>query len=208
MSVKCFFIEPSETVIRYYRRYESGNCQNKGEFDYHNSKILRDEIKVPVSKGKSETDPRMVHELVDECDISLFPTHCDKCGFQFTENSKFQLTSDRLYYSKEKNDYFSLSNLPPGAMYYADWMLHENSNLFRGPDGHSLIVILPNGNPWTIDGPANNCTEPKDYDHRCWVRHGEVPNITVDKNGNTCAAGAGSIQSGDYHGFLRNGELT
>jgi hypothetical protein len=39
------------------------------------------------------------------------------------------------------------------------------------------------------------------------VRHGEAPNITVDKNGVTCGAGAGSIQCGSYHGFLRNGEL-
>ncbi len=30
----------------------------------------------------------------------------------------------------------------------------------------------------------------------------------VDKNGLTCAAGAGSIQAGDYHGFLRDGEFT
>lgn len=31
--------------------------------------------------------------------------------------------------------------------------------------------------------------------------------ITVDKNGTTCAAGAGSISAGPYHGFLRNGQL-
>jgi hypothetical protein len=49
---------------------------------------------------------------------------------------------------------------------------------------------------------------PDDGEHRCWVRHGEPPRITVDKNGPTCQAGAGSILAGDYHGFLRDGAFT
>ena len=50
-------------------------------------------------------------------------------------------------------------------------------------------------------------TGPYGLAHRCWCRHGEPPNITVDKNGPTCPAGAGSIQCNDWHGYLRNGEL-
>lgn len=42
---------------------------------------------------------------------------------------------------------------------------------------------------------------------RCWVRHGEPPIVTVNKDGLTCAAGAGSIGIGGgeryYHGFLQ-----
>jgi hypothetical protein len=49
---------------------------------------------------------------------------------------------------------------------------------------------------------------PNDRLHRCWVRHGDAPELTVDKNGKTCGAGGGSIVSGSYHGFLRNGFLT
>jgi len=56
-----------------------------------------------------------------------------------------------------------------------------------------------------IDSRASNCTLPDDNVHKCWVRHGEAPNFTVDKNGATCAAGAGSIQTSNWHGFLRNG---
>ena len=67
---------------------------------------------------------------------------------------------------------------------------------------------LPNGREWDIDSRCSNCTLPDDRIHRCWVRHGEPPNIHVDKNGHTCSAGAGSILAGDYHGFLHNGELT
>lgn len=74
-------------------------------------------------------------------------------------------------------------------------------------DGDALWVQTPGGS-WCIDSRASNCTMPYDYDHRCWIRHGEPPNVTVDKNGKTCAAGAGSIQCGNYHGFLQNGALT
>lgn len=82
----------------------------------------------------------------------------------------------------------------------------EPSHIFA--DGPNLHVILPNRQPWNIDSRASNCTMPYDYTHRCWVRHGEPPNVTVDKNGLTCAAGAGSIMAADYHGFLQNGALT
>jgi hypothetical protein len=81
----------------------------------------------------------------------------------------------------------------------------EPSMLFCS--GPVLCVRTPGG-VWRIDTRASNCGLPYDYEHRCWVRHGEPPNVHVDKNGLTCNAGAGSIQCGDYHGFLHNGELT
>ena len=74
-------------------------------------------------------------------------------------------------------------------------------------DGWHLVVITPGGK-WVIDSRASNCGSPWDYEHRCWVRHGQPPNITVNKAGLTCQAGAGSIQCCSYHGFLRDGELT
>lgn len=56
---------------------------------------------------------------------------------------------------------------------------------------------------------ARNCTMPDDTTHKCWVRHGrpEDGSLHVDKNGHTCGAGAGSIDTGKWHGFLHNGEL-
>lgn len=101
--------------------------------------------------------------------------------------------------------------LPPGAMYYATW-LEELDWYWKGPDGRVIQVVLPDGHIWTIDGRSNNCTRvnmPKDDGHRCWIRHGTPPRLTVDKNGITCAAGAGSIASPlGYHGFLRDGYFT
>lgn len=102
--------------------------------------------------------------------------------------------------------------LEPGCMYYATWWnCAERGRCYRGwtnCDGRHLYVVLPNGHEWDVDSRASNCTRRDDTEHRCWVREGEPPNVTAGKVGNTCSAGAGSILSGDYHGFLVNGILT
>lgn len=107
-------------------------------------------------------------------------------------------------------------DFPVGAVYRADWYEHKALH-WCGPDGKAYIVIIPehpDGTgrwPWHMDGPASNCTKPTDTEHRCWCRHGEAPDFTVDKNGNTCEAGAGSIHvkpPGGFHGFLRDGFIT
>lgn len=111
----------------------------------------------------------------------------------------------------------------PGAMWYADWLVNEPGTKFvrkddngndveipqpwgNGPDGKVLMVLTPGGS-WIIDSRASNCTMPTDNEHRCWIRTGIPPLISVHKNGLTCGAGAGSIQCGNYHGFLRSGFL-
>jgi len=98
------------------------------------------------------------------------------------------------------------NELPPGAMYDAAY-LHD---LYPMPDGICLMVVCPDGHHWLVDGPASNCTLPQDRAHRCWVRHGNprCERVTVDKHGLTCQAGAGSILTPNYHGFLQGGVLT
>lgn len=202
--IKCFFVTPSTLVFRFYRRYENGHCP--GPYSYHNASVKRDEIKVSIPADGYEKDRRMTSTAPAANQKAKFPVKCDYCNFLFTTGSEFQLNADRMYFSEEKQAHYSLRDLPPGAMYYADWMLlNRKSNLFRGPDGHCLIAITPDGHPWMIDNRASNCTMPDDNEHKCWVRHGHPPLITVDKNGKTCAAGAGSIQTSKWHGFLRNG---
>jgi hypothetical protein len=111
--------------------------------------------------------------------------------------------------------------IPVGAMWWCTWLTRlgykrseeypdeaaKPSRYFPDAKGRILAVMTPGGT-WIIDSRASNCTKPTDNKHRCWVRHGEPPNVTVDKNGETCEAGAGSIIAGSYHGFLRSGELT
>lgn len=90
---------------------------------------------------------------------------------------------------------------PVGALFVASW------SKACGADGRAVVCVTPAGQ-WYIDGRANNCTLPNDTAHRCWVRHGTVgERLTIDKNGLTCAAGAGSIAQKGFHGFLKNGEL-
>ena len=58
----------------------------------------------------------------------------------------------------------------------------------RGGGPH-LLVRLPNGWDWDVDGPMSNGPG--------WERAGEPPNITASP----------SIVAGDFHGWLRAGEL-
>lgn len=95
-------------------------------------------------------------------------------------------------------------SLPVGAVYHDPaWAASR-----PGPDGRHLVCVTPAGH-WRIDSRASNCTMIDDDEHRCWIRHGspEAGDLHVDKNGKTCAAGAGSIQMGSWHGFLHNGVL-
>ena len=137
----------------------------------------------------------------------MWPVKCDHCGAEVSKDTNYQIHRARLYDNETGEP-------QPGDMFWAPWYHEPEWKHFyckwdncNDQLGH-LIVILPNGDKWDTDGRASNCTMPEDRLHRCWVKHGEPPNVTVDKNGNTCQAGAGSILSGDYHGFLHNGELT
>ena len=139
-------------------------------------------------------------------DDPRWPKSCSACGFEFRPDDARQNFTSRIFQADDGRSW-PQRELPPGAMYYEDWMPRNFYwDNFEGP-GH-LIVILPNGIDWNIDSRASNCTLPKDRMHRCWIRTGEPPNVTAGKTGHTCAAGAGSILAGNYHGFLRNGELT
>lgn len=97
----------------------------------------------------------------------------------------------------------------PGACYEERQPYYDRRTRAKrtGPDGRVLTVICPDGRPWTIDSRASNCTMPQDNDHYCWVRTGspETGDLSVHKDGHTCGAGAGSIDTGSYHGFLREG---
>lgn len=135
-----------------------------------------------------------------------WPTTCDKCTYRFTKSDEWQVATSRLWQRSDTEELIRLQDAPPGAIYDADW-LHDR---IVGPDGLSLCAVCPGGFTWFIDGQASNCTIKDDYTqkrHHCWIRHGVPPDLTVDKNGPTCQAGAGSIQTGNWHGFLRAGHF-
>lgn len=197
----CFWIEPSgrcEISLRRYRSAsEDGTCPLP--YGYHNASVL-------VGEGDEHTDAEgYVKETPVEpyADDPRWPTHCD-CGYEFGPDDRRQVFTRSIYVRPDTGERKSLVDHGPGAMWNAWWM----GEVWKGADGRCLAVILPNGREWMIDAEASNCTRKGDRTHKCWVRHGEPPNITVDKDGETCKAGAGSIMAGDYHGFLRDGVLT
>lgn len=123
---------------------------------------------------------------------------------------KFNSEGQSLFRRTDTGEKMTLSAAPVGAMWFADWYLPS----FKGPDGHVLVVRTPPDHDWIVDSRCSNCSLPDDNDHYCWVRHGVPPDITVDKNGRTCSAGAGSLGVWNkdktgyvWHGFLRNGYL-
>jgi len=202
-SIRCFWLEPTDQVEMSLRRYRSAmrdkSCPTG--FGYHDASIV-------IGRGAAAECPEFydhgpVHGDVWSHDDARWPKAC-ACGFQFAADDEWQFNSNTLFRRTDTDEMMTLAVAPVGAMWNAPW-LADNAR-WRGPDGLSLIVRTPGGD-WTIDGKASNCTMIEDTTHKCWVRHGTPPNLTVDKNGHTCAAGAGSILQDSYHGFLRDGFL-
>jgi hypothetical protein len=197
MSVKCFLLEATDQVDRRLRRYKG--CEKESPCpihgSYHNADVAFDVVPETTPDYESDSVPH---------DDPRWPTKCD-CGYDFSLGGNWQMFTEHLYRRVDTGELMTLRAAPPGAIWDATW-LHDWKEKC-GPDGRSLFCKLPNGSDWHIDGRASNCGKPDDNAHRCWVRHGEPPLLTVDKDGLTCEAGAGSIMSRDWHGFLRAGEL-
>lgn len=214
---QCVWLDQAGESIVTLRRYVSASekaCPER--WGYHNASsgeiarvptVLKADPERPhgpldLTRGSVEEPPH---------DDPRWPPHCP-CGYPFADDDEWQVNTDRLYRRQDTGELVSLRDAPAGAMWDAFWMPER----MRGPDGRSIVVRLPNGRDWMPDSPARNCTRPGE-DHDCWCRHGEPPNLTVDKTPepgrSTCQAGAGSIASGTagepgyWHGFLRGGLL-
>jgi hypothetical protein len=200
----------TEVGTRAFLRVYWGTCPSP--WGYHNAK------KRLVDSSKVE-DSELGGKPIDH-GLAAFPTRCDQCAAEVPgdlpkkgldasgacggEGVNYQVHHARLYDSP--------SGKPePGDVFFREcgWMKNRGACAnWDNCDGRHLIVILPNGWEWDADSRASNCTMKDDRTHRCWVRTGEPPNVTVGKTGNTCAAGAGSILTPDgWHGFLESGFL-
>lgn len=155
---------------------------------------------------------------------------CEQCKCNHTDTTNYvewkRLDTNETYWARSCYDH------PLGAMYFQEYIdvhydskgenivaQYKGNGQWNNDDGNHLIVVVPckwNGSDgqvydskhfWDVDSRGSNCDMKQDRLHRCWVRHGTIPNITVDKNGVTCGAGAGSILVEGWHGFLRNGIL-
>jgi hypothetical protein len=189
--------------VREHHRVYWGDACPRGP--YHNAMVhVRDHA---GADPRAEPMYSVVLRAEDLLPEGPWPAACDGCGAPVPDRhgANYQVFRQKLY--------DTASGKPePGDLFWADWygtrdgdggcVFHDNC------DGRHLFAVTPSGHHWDIDGRASNCTMPTERLHRCWIRHGEPPLVTVDKLGVTCAAGAGSIAVPGYHGFLRNGAFT
>lgn len=210
--IKCFLIEkvhdtplPHPKTLRRLRSHEDRvACPANPKLGYCDAEV--DLVVDPSSEIERAWG------WVPGNDDPRWPTRC-ACGYQFVPRDP-RVTSWRNFWRRvDTGEIIEMQNAPPGAMWFADWLTDghcqyqsDQDRRMRGPDGRCLVVRIPGGD-WVIDSRCSNCDKKSDNEHKCWVRHGEPPNITVDKNGLTCGAGAGSIMMGSYHAHLVGGVL-
>lgn len=201
-ATQTYWLEPAWTVEVGLRRYSSPGSGLSCETGYHSALVITGTESAQVD----ENGYLKARQDITPHDDPRWPTRCEKCDYAFSDEDHWQEWAAVQYRRADTGEVTTLRRAEPGAMWDATWMPDN----WRGADGIALMVRCPNGHDWSVDGEASNCTRKGDRSHRCWVRHGDPREckVTVDKNGETCAAGAGSIQARDYHGFLQSGVLT
>ncbi|MEW5927801.1 MAG: hypothetical protein AB1941_09965 [Gemmatimonadota bacterium] len=218
--VPVFFLEPTDSVRVSLRRYstEGKRCERR-EGHYHDaSLVIIPEAPAAAWGAGPDTTGAAYPPESESSPISRedprWPVDCQTCGEPFQSDDEWQVNADRLYRGAPDGLLYTLRDAPVGAMWDMNWL--HGMPLYCGPDGIALCVATPGGE-WYVDSQASNCTRPSDLSHKCWVRHGDPRDpqgvrtgrpLHVDKAGDTCAAGAGSIQAGSFHGFLHHGWLT
>ncbi len=204
-AIECFWCEPADKVAIFLRRYTSSSVSKCAKTGHYCNAMT------PIGEQPARYTPDGYLDSYDHMapphDDPRWPLACEACGKPFGVDDEWQVFEYSILRRVDTGAEFPMRKAPPGAMWDAKWYP------WKGPDGMSLCVAMPPGGAddvWLVDSRASNCTMPNDNEHRCWVRHGDPrqpQTLTVDKNGHTCAAGAGSIQTSRWHGFLRGGRL-
>lgn len=179
------------------------NSYGGGKPGYHNAKhLLGTTDKVEDFNGFGK---------ISDYPAERWPTVCDHCGAPVPKDAPPQRLGEngvKVHHQVFTERLYDTASGKPerGDIYAIDWHRGSECPYWDNCDGVHLYVILPDGGHWDINSRASNCDKKDERTHRCWVKHGTPPNLTVDKNGHTCGAGAGSIMSlSGWHGFLRDG---
>ena len=197
--IRCFMLEETDRIEIALRRLTLGDvhaCNGSA----HWARVVIGFISKSVVQTKEGYLRALKWDHADE----RWPAKCERCAYLFQDEDYWDVDLDMIYRRAENGAEYMLRQAPPGAMWYANWM----GELFVPQDARGILCVRMPGNfDWCIDGQANNCTKPGDRTHHCWIREGVAPDVTAGKNGNTCSAGAGSIQVPGWHGFLTKGYL-
>lgn len=175
----CFLVVPLDVARESLRRYASGECSANGYPLHQASVVIGERLFRGRSNGHGADD--VSH------DDPRWPQECP-CDYVFRDDDSWQHNLDRLHARADDRggERFLLRDAPVGAMWDTPWCLPH----WQGPDGRCLIVKLPDGSEWCVDGPATNGPG--------WTRTGDPPRITARP----------SIGSAGYHGWLTDGVLS
>lgn len=181
-SVECFLLERVDLARSSLRRYvDSATAKCPLPHGYHDAKVVIADVEPFVSRFEGSGYDDVPH------DDPRWPVAC-ACGQAFAPGDHWQHNLDRLYRDPRDGKLYTTREAPAGAMWFCDWYAKEQG--YKGPDGRALVVKLPDGTEWLVDGPATNSKTP-------WSRTGEPPMVTARP----------SILTHGYHGFLTNGRL-
>lgn len=189
MAWPCFLIEPTLRYQRYTRRY-SKDCATTPACpygSYHNASEIIDVVTVESHEDViTYTDGTIPEEIRK---TAKFPSQC-LCGYYFVAEDHWQYGFHLILRDERTGNEYTKLHAPVGAMWHAPWMLPFPEYNHAGDPKGPIVVRLPGGHDWIVDGPARN--------GGYWSRQGTPPNLTVTP----------SIQAPGYHGFLRDGVLT
>lgn len=200
-----FWLDPTDQVQLGLRRYTLDSTSFDCAGGYHSALVLTDIVPGVFEERHGRRYLTMPGDPYIDIHDPLWPTTCDSCEYTFSGVDCWQPWQQRLFRRTDTGELLTLRDAPEGAMWDAWWLPND----YRGPDGIALTVQCHGKHAWHVDSRASNCGRPDDKAHKCWIRHGDPRecHVTVDKDGDTCSAGAGSILVPGWHGFLRDGQL-
>lgn len=192
--IPCFVVTPTAEAVRSLRRYVAGRQDCPGPYKFHNASVDIGREPFPENRVvifEGEADLGIVNGFQDtefEAADRRWPKVCAGCSYEFNWHDQWQCNVTRLFAGgpSESTWIGTLREAPPGAIWEATW-LGKN---YRGPDGRSIVVKLPDGTDWIVDAETAQGGR--------WTRTGEIPRISVTP----------SVDTGRYHGFLRDGMIT
>jgi len=197
--VRCFWMTPLDRVRVSLRRFTFGlsnptvpddPCPARGGVDGHESGFVvieANDARVRWIDDQADGTHRM-RDLLAPID-ERWPLACVHCREELPPTACRQIWPDVLFSGAPDERLYTRRDMPPGAMYDADE--YHAFTEWCGPDGRSIVVVLPDGTSWQVDAPpAKGDTG--------WTRTGEPPLLTVRP----------SVQTPTYHGYLIEGVLS
>lgn len=207
-------------VLRVFWGDDCADCIGSGSKGYHNAEIhLVDSNRIgdfDLGGSPSDHPEQCWPRACDHCSAPVPPTTkipcmCGDPNCSAVRTTPSRQVHHRRMYSTPSGEVIDRPAI--GDAWLADWWHHDDGScgIWSNCDGKHVIVKLPGGVEFDAMSRASNCTMKDDRSHRCWRVHGNLETgagLTFDKNGLTCNAGAGSIQLGNWHGYVKQGFIT